>query len=84
MELILDYKQDSSKLSYEEFWAEKSGDFDKEDRTHVGFLIQRVSKALSLDDYAIKRLEVSINTELPFFAYKRMLAYKWLMENFLS
>lgn len=82
MELIYSYKR-SDTQTYEEFWDDLQGDFDNEDETHVSHLMQSVQNELCLDEYALKRLETCIKTELPFFAKKRLLAKKWLMENFI-
>lgn len=82
MKLIYTYKKQSNDISFEEFWTETSGDFDKDDGTHVMYLMQEVSRELNLDDYSIKRLETTIKTELPFVASKRHLAKKWLKNNF--
>ncbi|PID48401.1 MAG: hypothetical protein CR967_00135 [Proteobacteria bacterium] len=82
MQLMLTYKKESKKETFEEFWENKSGDFDIDDKTHVLYMMEFISKNLDLDEYALKRLEITIKTELPFFACKRFLAKKWLMENF--
>lgn len=82
LELTYNYKKESKNQSYDDFWGEMSGDFDKDDKTHVSFMLRYVIKELNLDEYATKRLEATIKTELPFFAQKRLLARKWLLENF--
>ncbi len=84
MQLLYDYKKESKDLDYDEFWSELSGDFDNKDKSHVKFLLEAVAMELGLDEYSIKRLETAIKTELPFFACKRLLAKKWLIENFQS
>ncbi len=82
MELVLEYSKESPNCDSESFWADKMGDFDANNKTHVKFLMQSVSEILKLDEYAIKRLEVTIKTELPFFAKKRLLAKKWLVKHY--
>ncbi len=46
-------------------------------------MMNKVGATLSLDTYAMKKLEVVIRTELPTFAINRNLVFKWLKENFL-
>lgn len=82
MKLIYKYPHEDKSVEYEQFWLDKSGDFDREDGVHVAYMITYVKDELGLDDYGVKRLEVTIKTELPFFACKRLIAKKWLVENF--
>ncbi len=84
MQLLYNYKKESEDLDFDTFWSELSGDFDNEDKSHVKFLLKAVADELNLDSYSIKRLETVIKTELPFFTCKRLLAKKWLIENFQS
>lgn len=81
MQLIYEYKKEDKSLSYQEFWQDLSGEFDNENKTHVLFMLKSLFDELNLDDYALKRLEATIKTELPLIAQKRHLAKKWLMQN---
>ncbi len=82
MKLLYKYSKTTKDLSFDEFWEEKSGDFDKDDSLHVVYMLKALKQKLNLDEYALKRLESSIKTELPFFASKRLIARKWLENNF--
>lgn len=82
MRLIYKYLHEDKSIGFDEFWQDKSGDFDKNDKVHVTYMIELVQKELNLDEYAIKRLESTIKSELPFFAKKRFIAKKWLLDNF--
>lgn len=81
MELIYSYEKEDKNLTYEKFWQNLSGDFDNKNKTHVIFMLKSLLSELSLDDYALKRVETTIKTELPVIAQKRHLAKKWLIQN---
>lgn len=68
-------------MTYEAFWQNLSGEFDNENKTHVLFMLKYLLDELNLDDYALKRVEATIKTELPLIAQKRHLAKKWLLQN---
>lgn len=83
MELRFLYAKDDESLSCEEFWKEEGGAFDKENKTHVFYMIQAVCEQLQLDEYGVAKLESAIKTELPFFAKTRRIAKEWLMREFI-
>lgn len=82
MELMYKYNYEDKSIDYDTFWQDKSGDFNKDDKSHVLYMVMCVKERLSLDEYGVKRLESAIKTELPFFASKRVIARKWLIDNF--
>lgn len=83
MKLRFSYKKSDEQTSYEAFWKEEGGAFDKENKTHVLYLIEAISKELQLDEYGLAKLESTIKTELPFFAKTRRIAKQWLVREFI-
>lgn len=83
MKLRFSYKKSDESLSYEAFWKEQGGAFDKENQTHVFYMIQAISEELKLDEYGLAKLESTIKTELPFFAKTRQIAKNWLIREFI-
>ena len=82
--LQFDYHDDE--LSYDEkaYFEEESGEkFDKTSSKQMVLMINRISYELGLDAYALKRLEVMLHEDLPFFAVNRRLVLNWASENFL-
>lgn len=82
MNLIYNYKTKSQNTSYEQFWQNDKDEFNNNDETHVLYMVKNVKMALNLDEYATKRLEGCIKTELPFFAKTRNITKNWLINNF--
>ena len=57
--------------------------FDKRSAKQMLLMMNRISSELQLDDYSMKRLEVMLREDLPFFAINRRLILNWVSENFL-
>lgn len=65
------------------FEIEGSEKFDKTSTKQMLIMMNRVSADLRLDAYSMKKLEVVLREELPFFAVNRRLVLNWINENFL-
>lgn len=79
-----DYQPDT--LVYNEstyFDLEGSEKFDKMSAKQMLMMMNRVSADLRLDAYSMKKLEVVLREELPFFAVNRRLVLNWVNDNFL-
>jgi len=79
-----DYQPDA--MVYNEstyFDLEGSEKFDKTSAKQMLMMMNRVSADLRLDTYSMKKLEVVLREELPFFAVNRRLVLNWVNENFL-
>ena len=79
-----DYLSDNT--SYNEatfFEAEGSEKFDKTSSKQMVMMMNRVASDLRLDEYSMKKLEIVLREELPFFAVNRRLVLNWVNENFL-
>jgi len=82
--LQLDYNQDDAIYDEASFFDEENSQpFDKHSAKQMLLMMNRVSENLQLDDYAMKKLEIVLRDELPFFAVNRRLVLKWINENFL-
>lgn len=79
-----DYKKDENSYDATTFFAvEGSEKFDKTSAKQMLMMMNRVADDLNLDDYSMKKLEVVLREELPFFAVNRRLVLNWINENFL-
>lgn len=79
-----DYLSDNT--SYNEatfFEVEGSEKFDKTSSKQMVMMMNRVASDLRLDEYSMKKLEIVLREELPFFAVNRRLVLNWVNENFL-
>ncbi|WP_024955843.1 hypothetical protein [Sulfurospirillum arcachonense] len=85
MELQFEYKILDEKINKEEFF-EKEGNlpFDGDSKIQMEVMMQEICDKLALkDEYLIKKLEVTLKYDLPFFAANRRLAKNWILENFI-
>lgn len=82
--LQFEYQDDDK--SYDEkayFEEESSKKFDETSSKQMILMMNRISYELGLDEYALKRLEVMLHEDLPFFTVNRRLVLNWASENFL-
>ena len=58
--------------------------FDVESKNEMKIMLEDISNKLNIaDDYLIKKLEMMLKYELPFFATNRRLARDWMVDNFI-
>ncbi len=82
--LQFDYDEDHRIYDERHFFEEDASEpFDKRSAKQMLLMMNRLSKELQLDDYSMKRLEVMLREDLPFFAINRRLILNWVAENFL-
>lgn len=82
--LQFDYASDEKFYDETRYFEEESGEkFDKTSAKQMVVMINRLSYDLGLDDYGIKRLEVVLREDLPFFAVNRRLVLNWCRDNFI-
>ena len=83
----LQFEYDNSALTIDEKeFFEKNGNlpFDTECKLQMQVMMKEVCDKLHLnDEYLIKKLEMMLKYELPFFATNRRLARNWMVENFI-
>lgn len=82
--LQFEYEADAKIYDEMRYLEEESGEkFDKTSAKQMVIMINRLSYELGLDDYGIKRLEVVLREDLPFFAVNRRLVLNWCKDNFI-
>ena len=82
--LQFDYGYDERYYDEKTYFEEESGEkFDETSSKQMLLMMNRLSYELGLDEYALKRLEVMLHEDLPFFAVNRRLVLNWASENFL-
>jgi len=85
-EAFLQFGYENDERLYDEkvYFEEEGGEkFDETSSKQMILMINRLSYELGLDEYALKRLEVMLHEDLPFFAVNRRLVLNWASENFL-
>ncbi len=85
MELQFEYKTVDEEINIEFFFEEEGNlPFDTESKIQMQVMMKEVCDKLALqDEYLIKKLELMLKYELPFFATNRRLARNWMIENFI-
>ena len=82
--LYFDYDADERIYDEKRYFEEDGSEpFDKRSSKQMLLMMNRIGADLQLDEYALKRLEVMLRTDLPFFAVNRRLILNWVSENFL-
>ena len=85
IELQFEYQVVDDYIDSAKFFKEE-GDlpFDADSKTQMQVMMKEVSDKLAIqDEYLIKKLEMMLKYELPFFATNRRLARNWMIENFI-
>jgi len=82
--LQLEYTKELKNYDEERYFEEEGNEaFDAHSLKQMQIMMTRIGEAMSLDDYSLKKLEVFLRTELPFFAVTRRLVFQWVTKNFL-
>ena len=82
--LHFDYDEDNRVYDEVSFFQEDATEpFDKRSSKQMLLMMNRLSREMQLDEYSMKRLEVMLREDLPFFAINRRLILNWVSENFL-
>lgn len=73
------------KIDKEKFFEENgSNPFNTNSSEETKYMMKAVSEALNIeDDYRLRKLEITLRYDLPFFATNRRLVKNWLMDNFI-
>lgn len=79
-----EYKIIDEILDEKSFLDEDGGKvFDANSLAQMRLMMARVCEKMDINDaYSIKKLEMMLKYELPFFATNRRLVYNWVIENF--
>ncbi len=83
--LSLSYEEDEKKYDRDTFFSKFGNEkFNSDSKQQMLIMIEEVTKELNLtDEYSIKRLEIALKHELPFFAVTRKLVKNWILQNFI-
>jgi hypothetical protein len=81
----LEYTSPKREIDKEKYFEEEGSlAFDTHSLEETKIMMQAISSGLSIkDEYSLKKLEVLLRYDLPFFATNRRLVRNWLMENFI-
>ena len=85
MNLQFDYTLLDEDIDKDKFFKENGNlVFDTQSKNQMKVMMKEICDKLQLEDeYLIKKLEMMLKYELPFFATNRKLARNWMVENFI-
>jgi len=85
MRLQFEYEKENEQIDTDKFFEDEGNlTFDTESKIQMKVMMKEVCDKLQLkDEYSIKKLEMVLKYELPFFAINRRLVRKWTVENFI-
>ena len=82
--LQLDYQPEDKNYDEKSYFEEEGNEkFDITSAKQMVIMINKISDELELDEYSLKKLEIFLSTELPFFAVTRRLVLSWVTKNFV-
>ena len=82
--LQLEYTEDFKPYDETRYFEEEGNEpFNAHSSQQMQMMMRRIGETMGLDDYSLKKLEVFLRTELPFFAVTRRLVFQWVTKNFL-
>ncbi|NCD12559.1 MAG: hypothetical protein EOL93_08390 [Epsilonproteobacteria bacterium] len=82
--LQLDYEKDMKQFNPKTYFKEEGSEkFDGNSSQEMLMMLNQIGEDLHLDDYSLKKLEIFLKTELPFFAVNRRLIREWVQKNFV-
>jgi len=82
--LQLDYQKDPKEYDATHFFEKEGSEkFDANSANQMLIMLNQIGLDMHLDEYSLKKLEIFLRTELPFFAVNRRLVRQWVNENFL-
>jgi len=85
MTLQFEYENIDENIDEKKYFEEEGSlPFDTQSKKQMKVMMKEVCDRLNLqDEYLIKKLEMMLKYELPFFATNRRLARNWMIENFI-
>ncbi len=85
MILQFEYKSEDKNIDVNKYFDEYGNlPFNTESKIQMQVMMKEVCDKLALqDEYLVKKLEMMLKYELPFFATNRRLARNWMIENFI-
>ena len=85
IDLQFEYELMDEKIDITKFFEEESNHpFNTDSKIQMQVMMKEICDKLALqDEYLVKKLEMMLKYELPFFATNRRLAKNWMIENFI-
>jgi len=85
MTLQFDYEIENEQFDIKKFFDEEGHlPFNPNSKIQMKVMMEEVCDKLTItDEYLVKKLEVVLKYDLPFFATTRNLARNWVVENFI-
>ncbi len=82
--LQLEYAEDLKSYDETRYLEEEGNEpFDAHSSQQMQIMMRHLGTTMRLDDYSLKKLEIFLRSELPFFAVTRRLVFQWVTKNFL-
>ncbi len=84
-DLQFNYTLEDEDVTMSKFFEEEGTlPFNTNSKIQMQMMMEEVCHTLALiDDYSIKKLEMMLKYELPFFTVNRRLVRNWVIENFI-
>ena len=78
------YEEDAQIYDEKRYFDEEAHQkFNEKSAKQMLLMMNQLSAHLNLDAYALKRLEVTLHEDIPFYATNRRLVFNWASEIFL-
>ncbi len=83
--LQFEYNEDENIYDKNRFFAEEGSEkFIDTSKKQMLLMLQTITDELNItDEYGIKKVEVMLKSELPFFAVNRRIIKNWILQNFI-
>lgn len=83
--LQFEYNQDENIYDKTKFFTEEGSEkFINTSKQQILLMLQSIADELNIEDeYGVKKVEVMLKSELPFFAVNRRLVKNWILQNFI-
>ncbi len=83
--LQFEYNEDENIYDKNRFFTEEGSEkFIDTSKKQMLLMLQTITDALNItDEYGVKKVEVMLKSELPFFAVNRRIIKNWILQNFI-
>jgi len=83
--LQFEYNEDENIYEKHRFFTEEGSEkFIDTSKKQMLLMLQTITDELNItDEYGVKKVEVMLKSELPFFAVNRRIIKNWILQNFI-
>ena len=83
--LQFEYNEDKNIYDKNRFFTEEGSEkFIDTSKKQMLLMLQTITNELNItDEYGVKKVEVMLKSELPFFAVNRRIIKNWILQNFI-